>query len=370
MALEFNTLSFFNHFSNLEDPRIDRKKLYSLEEILFTTLCAVISGAESWYDIEDFGKARISFLKRFFPYENGIASHDTIGRLFSLLDPQNFKNCFIKWIQAVQENIPELISIDGKTIRRSFDRTKNKSAIHMISAFASSSRIVLGQSKVNNKTNEITAIPKLLDLLLIKGAIITIDAMGCQKTIAKKIIDKQAHYIFGLKGNQGNLLENVETYFEDTKNTYDYFEEADKGHGRIEIRKCWVTSDIDWLEGKKEWCNLHSIVKMENTRIIRDKETKEIHYYITDLEANAKKLLLAIRSHWAIENSLHWTLDMTFREDESRIRKMNAPENMSIIRHIVLNLLRKADEKISIRRRKKKAGWSDEYLENVLKNKF
>jgi len=240
----------------------------------------------------------------------------------------------------------------------------------MISAFASSTRIVLGQSKVDNKTNEITAIPKLLDLLLIKGAIITIDAMGCQKTIAKKIIENQAHYIFGLKGNQGNLLEDVATYFEDPQNTYDYFEETDKGHGRIEKRKCWVTSDIDWLETKKEWHNLHSIIKIESTRILRDKETKEIRYYITDLEANAQKLLLAIRSHWSIENSLHWTLDMTFREDESRIRKMNAPENMSIIRHIVLNLLRKADEKISIRRRKKKAGWSDEYLENVLKKNF
>ena len=235
MGLEFNTLSFFNHFSSLEDPRIDRKKLYSLEEILFTTLCAVICGAKSWYDIEDFGKARISFLKRFFVYENDIPYHDTIGSFFSLLDPQNFKECFIKWIQAIQKNIPELIALDGKTVRRSFDKTDNKAAIHMISAFASNSRIVLGQSKVDNKTNEITAIPKLLDLLLIKGAIITIDAMGCQKAIAKKIIEKKAHYIFGLKGNQGNLLENVSIYFEDKKNIYDYFEETDKGHGRIEI---------------------------------------------------------------------------------------------------------------------------------------
>lgn len=370
MALKFNTLSFFNYFSNLEDPRIERKKLYPLEEILFLTLCAVICGAESWYDIEDFGNARIAFLKKYFYYKNGIPSHDTIGRFFSLLDPENFRDSFILWVKNLQSNIPKLIAIDGKTLRRSFDKTNNKSAIHMISAFASNSRLVLGQKKVDQKTNEITAIPQLLDLLLIKGAIITIDAMGCQKEIAKKIIEKKAHYIFGLKGNQGNLFENVETYFQDTKNVYDYFEEANKEHGRIEIRKCWVTSNINWLDTKNDWCNLSSIIKVESTRIFSDKETKEIRYYITDLETNAEKILLAIRSHWSIENSLHWTLDMTFREDESRIRKKNAPENMSIIRHIVLNLLRKADEKISIRRRKKKAGWSNEYLTNVLKKNF
>ena len=370
MTLEFNTLSFFQYFSNLEDPRIDRKKLYPLEEILFTTLCAVICGADSWYDIEDYGKARIYFLKRFFPYKNDIPSHDTIGRFFSLLNPDNFKDCFIKWTNNLQSTIPELISIDGKTVRRSFDKSNNKSAIHMISAFASNTRIVLGQSKVDSKTNEITAIPKLLDLLIINGAIITIDAMGCQKNIAKKIIEKKGHYIFGLKGNQGNLLEDVKTYFTDKEANFDYFEDIDKGHGRIEIRKCWTTSNIDWLYSKKKWANLCSIIKIESIRIMNEKKTKEIRYYITSLEANSKKILFAIRSHWAIENSLHWILDMTFREDESRIRKKNAPENMSIIRHVVLNLLQKADEKISIRRRRKKAGWSDEYLENILKKKF
>ena len=367
MGLEYNTLTFFHYFSDLEDPRIDRKKLYPLEEILFLTLCAVICGAESWYDIEDFGKARINYLKRFFLYKNEIPSHDTIGRFFSLLDPKQFEKNFINWAQNLQENIPELISIDGKTLRRSFDRKSNKSAIHMISAFASNTRLVLGQKKVNDKTNEITAIPKLLDLLLLKGAIITIDAMGCQKEIAKKIVEKQANYIFGLKGNQGNLLENVETYFKDKDAIFDYYKDVDKGHGRIEIRKCWATSNIDWLDSKNQWSNLCSIIKLESTRIIKDKVTKEVRYYITSLDAKAKKLLFAIRSHWSIENSLHWTLDMTFREDESRIRKKNAPENISIVRHFVLNLLRKADEKISIRRRRKKAGWSDEYLENVLK---
>jgi predicted transposase YbfD/YdcC len=370
MTEEFTTFSFFRCFSELEDPRIDRKKLYPLEEILFTTLCSVICGSESWYDIEDFGEARISFLKSYFPYENGIPSHDTIGRFFSLLNPHQFNDCFIKWMQSLQENLPTLISIDGKTVRRSFDKTNNKFPIHMISAFASNSRLVLGQCKVDDKSNEIVAIPQLLDMLLIKGAIITIDAMGCQKKIAEKIVNQKAHYVLGLKENQENLLKKVIKHFEDIKNAFDYFEEVDKGHGRIEIRKCWASSDILGIDEKKLWPNLQSIIKIESKRIIGEKESKEIRYYITDLEPKAKNLLLAIRSHWSIENSLHWTLDMTFREDESRIRKKNAPENMAIIRRAVLNLLRLADEKISIRRRKKKAGWSNEYLENVLKKKF
>jgi len=370
MPLEFNTLSFFNHFSELEDPRIDRKKLYPLEEILFVTLCAVICGAESWYDIEDFGEARIRFLRRYYLFKNGIPSHDTIGRLFSLLDPTIFKDCFINWVKAIQVSIPELIAIDGKTLRHSFDKANNKPAIHMLSAFASNARLVLGQTKVDAKTNEITAIPKLLDLLVIKGAIITIDAMGCQKEIAKKIIDKNADYIFGLKGNQGDLHENIETYFNDKTLSFDCYEETDKGHGRIEIRKIYVTTSIDWLEQKKYWKGLSSIIKVESTRILQNKKTTEFRYYISSLKSSPQKILQAIRSHWGIENSLHWVLDLTFREDECRIRKKNAPENMAIIRHIVFNILQHADNKISIRRRKKKAGWSDEYLENVLKQKF
>lgn len=206
MPLEFSTFSFFKFFSELEDPRIDRRKLYPLHELLFTSLCAVICGAESWYDIEDFGEARINFLRRFFSYENGIPSHDTLGRFFSLLDPKQFEICFLKWMQALQENIPEFIAIDGKTLRRSFDKSGNKSAIHMISAFASNSRLVLGQNKVNEKTNEITAIPELLDLLLIKGAIITIDAMGCQKSIAKKNCRKASSLCFWLKGESRKFI--------------------------------------------------------------------------------------------------------------------------------------------------------------------
>jgi predicted transposase YbfD/YdcC len=247
---------------------------------------------------------------------------------------------------------------------------QKKKAIHMISAFASNTRLVLGQSKVEDKTNEITAIPKLLDLLLIKGAVITIDAMGCQKDIVNKIREKNGDYVLAVKGNQKDLYEQIATYFEDKKAEMNFYEDVDKGHGRIEIRKCFATSKIDWLDNKNEWTDLKSIIKIESIRITSDKETSETRYYITNIEDNAERLLKAIRSHWSIENSLHWTLDMTFREDESRIRKNNAPENVSILRHIILNLLRTADDKISIRRRRKKAGWSNEYLANVLKQKF
>jgi predicted transposase YbfD/YdcC len=273
-------------------------------------------------------------------------------------------------MQNLQKNLPDHIAIDGKTVRRSFDKVKEKKAIHMISAFASNTRLVLGQSKVGDKTNEITAIPKLLDLLLIKGAIITIDAMGCQKDIVNKIREKQGDYVLAVKGNQKDLYENITTYFGDKTVKFNFHEEVDKGHGRIEIRKCFATSKIDWLDTKNEWTDLKSIVKIDSTRIIGDKETKETRYYITNINDDAEKLSKAIRSHWSIENSLHWTLDMTFREEESRIRKKNAPENIAVLRHVILNLLRNADDKISIRRRRKKAGWSDDYLENVLKKNF
>lgn len=369
MVLEFKTLKFFNYFSELEDPRIDRKKLYPLDEILLTTVCAVICGAENWQDISDFGEARISYLKKFLPYQNGIPSHDTFGRVFSMLNPENFRNCFIQWMQSFQEEL-SVVSIDGKTLRRSFDKLKDQKPIHIISAFASNVRLVMGQKKVNSKTNEITEIPKLLDLLLLKDSIVTIDAMGCQKEITHKILEKNADYILALKGNHGDLYDDVKTYLQETKNL-NFYEDIDKGHGRIEIRKCFSTENIEWLSDKKKWKGLKTILMIESTKIINDKESKENRFYISSLEANSEKLLKAVRSHWAIENSLHWVLDVTFREDESRIRKKNAPENMAIIRHIVLNMLKKAEVKnISIRRRRKKAGWSNEYLDNVLKQKF
>lgn len=375
--LEFNGVSFLNHFSQLEDPRIERKKLYPLNEIFLVTLTATICGAESWRDLEIFGFEKLDFLRQFLPFVNGIPSHDTFARVFSLIDPKMFGECFIQWVKSLQEVVPELISIDGKTLRRSFDKAHSKSAIHLVSAFASESRLVLAQVKVDEKSNEITAIPSLLNLLAIKGAIITIDAMGCQKDIAQVITEKKGDYVLALKGNQGALHDQVKDHFElEQKNEFkgvkhDYHSEYDKGHGRIEHRECWTTNQIDWIEGTKDWAGLSSIAMVKSKRIIGDKETTETRYYISSLTSNAQLIARSVRAHWSIENTLHWTLDVTLNEDASRIRARNAPENMAIIRRIGLNLLQKAKPKdMSIKGLRKGAGWSKRILEDVLRQKI
>jgi predicted transposase YbfD/YdcC len=375
--LEFAGIPFLNHFSQIEDPRINRKKLYPLTEVFLITLCGTICGAESWRDLEMFGIQKLDFLRQFLPFDNGVPSHDTFGRIFSLIDPKKFGDCFIDWVKAIQEEIPALISIDGKTIRRSYDKTTNKAAIHLVSAFASEARLALGQVKINDKSNEITAIPVLLNLLAIKGAIVTIDAMGCQRSIAADITNKGADYVLALKGNQGQLLEQVKDYFVlEKQNNFkdvqcDYFEETDKGHGRIEIRRCWATEDINWIENKQGWQSLKSIALIESTRIVNSKTTTERRYFISSLPAKAQLIARSVRSHWAIENSLHWILDVTLNEDGSRIRARNAPENIAIIRKAGLNMLQLAKTKdVSIRGLRKAAGWSDEILKHILLQKI
>jgi predicted transposase YbfD/YdcC len=375
--LDFNGASFLNYFSQLEDPRINRKKLYPLNEIFLVTLAATICGAESWRDLEMYGNQKINFLKQFLPFNNGIPSHDTFARVFSLIDPKSFGLCFTNWVKSIQKEMPEFINIDGKTLRRSFDRANSKSAMHMVSAFASEARLVLAQVKVDEKSNEITAIPDLLNLLAIKGSIITMDAMGTQKSIAKLIIDKDGNYVLALKGNHGNLLDQVKDHFEiEKKNEFNALKhdkhiEYDKGHGRVERRECIVTDAINWIEGIKDWSGIKSIAMAQSTRSIGDKETIEIRYYISSLPANAHLIARAIRAHWSIENSLHWTLDVTLNEDSSRIRVRNAPENIAIIRRIGLNLLQNAKNKdISIKGLRKSAGWSNEVLENILSQNF
>lgn len=368
----FRSVTFLDCFTELEDPRLERHKLYPLNEILLTTLCAKICDAESWEDIQDFGEAKIEFLRKYLPYENGIPSHDTFARVFSLIDPKQFKSCFIEWMKELELRPSEVISIDGKTLRGSFDRADEQKAIHMVSAFASNARLVLGQEKVSEKSNEITAIPKLLDALLITGGIVTIDAMGCQKSIASKIRDKRADYVLSLKGNHGDFHDDVRTYFEGiAKGDLEEHEACDKGHGRIEIRKCRVCRNIDWLTQKTKWRDLSCIVEIESVRIERGKETRETRYYISSLKTSAKEIAKVIRSHWSIENSLHWVLDVTFNEDKSRIRKKNGPENMAIVKHTVLNLLRQnGDEKTSLKRRRRRASYSEAYLADILQKKF
>ena len=371
--------SVIKHFSNLKDPRINRKKLYPLMEIIFVVLCGSICGAESWRDFVIFGNGKVEFLRQYFHFKNGIPSKNTFARVFSALCPEAFKSCFIEWVKSLQENLKDIIAIDGKTLRGSFDTTKGQSAIHMVSAFATQAKLVLGQQKVSDKSNEITAIPLLLEMLELKGSIITIDAMGCQKTIAKKIIEEEADYVFSLKGNHGTLHEDVELFFKtecdknESKFIIDQCEETDAGHGRIEKRECWATDKIDWLEQKDEWKGLNAIVMIKETREKGDKKSIERHFFITSLPANSKLIASAVRAHWKIENTLHWTLDMTFREDASRIREKNASENMAIIRHTALNMLKNAKKsmkEMSIKALRKLAGWRNDTLELVLQQNF
>jgi len=369
---DFSSISFLDYFSDIEDPRLDRHKLYPLNEIFLTTLCAKICDAESWEDVQDFGEAKIDFLRQYLPYKNGIPSHDTFSRVFSLINPKQFKICFVNWVENMQKELPKFVSIDGKTLRGSHDREEGQKAIHMVSAFASNTRLVLGQERVKEKSNEITAIPKLLEVLFLKGAVVTIDAMGCQKTIAEKIRSKEANYLLALKGNQGDLNEDIRTYFEgEIGGNLDIYKSYDKGHGRIEIRRYKVSKEIEWLEQKSEWKDLKCIIEVESTRIIKDKEANEKRYFISSLEGTAEEIGKAIRSHWSVENQLHWVLDVTFNEDKSRIRKRNGPENMAIVKHVVLNLLRlNNDHKTSLKRRRRRAIYKDEYLEQILKIKF
>lgn len=371
---EINPSNIIHHFSKMKDPRLERNKLHLLIDIIVITICAVICHCETWDEIALYGKYKIKWLKKFLSLPNGIPSHDTFRRVFLLLDPKQLQECFASWVKSMQtDEEGEIISIDGKTIRRSFDKKDGKHAIHMVNAWANKNRLVLGQIKTDDKSNEITAIPELLKLLDIKGCLVTLDAMGCQKKIAKKIIEAKANYLFSLKGNHEIIHDNVKEFFEDAIErefkdvTHDYHKTVDKGHGRIEIRECFTVSDIDWLEEKKDWLGLQTIGVIRATREIGDKKTTELRYFISSLPNNAKLFAEAVRAHWGVENSLHWVLDIVFNEDDSRIRKDNSPENFAIIRRIAMNLMKKdTKSKHSLKARRKRAGWDDEYLEYLL----
>jgi predicted transposase YbfD/YdcC len=372
--MEQDVPAFSKYFISIDDPRIDRAKKHSLQDILIVAICAVICGAEGWEDIELFGKARISWFKTFLDLSNGIPGHDTFRRVFERLSPDQFRTCFTSWIKAVQIFTEgEIIPIDGKVLRRSFDNASSKEAIHMVSAWASKNGMVLGQQKVDDKSNEITAIPKLLERLCIRGCIVTIDAMGCQKNIATQIISQQGDYVLALKGNQGALHADVLLAFESmspevlTQKMDDYYRTIDGEHGRIETRKYWMTSNIDWLPQHHAWTGLTSVGIVESIREIGNSVSLERRYYITSLEVNAQKFANAVRSHWGIENSLHWCLDVTFNEDKSRIRKDNAPENFAVLRHIALNLLKQENsKKLSVRKKRLLSGWDNNYLVEIL----
>jgi len=364
------------HFGDLTDPRIDRTKLHKLLDILVIAICAVIAGADNWKDIADFGQAKIDWFKTFLELPNGIPSHDTFNRVFARLDPQEFQNGFISWVSAMSEVIAgQVIAIDGKVLRRSHDRGIGKAAITMVSAWASANRLVLGQVKVDDKSNEITAIPQLLQALEVSGCIVTIDAIGCQTEIAETIIDQQADYVLSLKDNQGNLFEDVHLLFEDLEKsqykayTFGYHKTVNKNHGRLEIRECWTISDAEvlrHLRGFMNWKNLLTVSRIRAQRLVGEESSCEDRYHIASI-TGAKRVLWAVRSHWGIENELHWTLDIAFDEDRCRVRKDNGPENFAILRHIALNLLKQEKTcKRGIKGKRLLAGWKEDFLLKVL----
>ena len=373
--------SIEHHFADLDDPRIDRTKLHKLLDIVVIAICAVICGADDWVAVETFGNAKHGWFKKFLELPNGIPSHDTFGRVFGQLDPDQFGTCFHNWISAVSEiTAGQVIAIDGKTLRRSHDKELGKRAIVMVSAWATANHLVLGQVKVDDKSNEITAIPELLRVLKISDCIITIDAIGCQKEIVADIVRRDADYVLALKDNQGNLYQDVELLFDDLEASgfsaykYTQFRTVNKGHGRIEIRQCWTISDSDvlrCLRGTNDWQRLKAVMKVRAERRIGQKRTVEERYYITSLEGDAQRLLDCTRTHWHIENRLHWVLDIAFREDECRIRKECGAQNFAILRHIALNLLKQEKTaKMGIKGRRLKAGWDEGYLLKVLSGLF
>jgi predicted transposase YbfD/YdcC len=367
------SLSLQKSFDSLEDPRVDRNKKHLLLDIIILTLCAVISGAEGWESIEQFGEEKQNWLRKWIPLENGIPSHDCIARVISRILPSQMTECFIAWTQSVaQITEGEVVAIDGKTARHSYNRKDNLGAIHMVSAWANKAGMSLGQVKTEAKSNEITAIPALLQMLEIKGCIITIDAMGCQTEIAAKIIEKQADYALAVKDNQKLLHEAIVDYFEEAIAAnkpnlcqLQRHEETDAGHGRIETRRFYLSTCLDTLPDAGRWKGLKSIGMVESERTAKGETSIERRHYICSL-TDVKPFAHAVRAHWGVENSLHWVLDVTFREDDSRIRTGYAPENFNIIRQLSINLLKKEPSKLSIKRKRFKASLSDEFREEVI----
>jgi predicted transposase YbfD/YdcC len=371
-------LVFLGYFSDLPDPRQAGKITYPLQEILLLCLLAVLAGAEGFVDIARFGKKKIELLRRFLPFKDGTPSHDQLGDIFATLDAAAFQRCFVAWVAKLIGVSADVVAIDGKTVRRSSHKRGGKAAIHMVSAFAARQRLVLGQVKVADKSNEIVAIPALLDMLAIEGAIVTIDAMGCQREIARKVVDKKADYILALKGNQGSLREDVELFadeqkangFKDTKVTKHKTVDAD--HGRIETRTYTVIHDVAWLQERHEWPGLQGVVMVESQREIPGPSMsantfeRETRFYITSLAWVAEQIGPAVRAHWMIENGLHWVLDMNFRDDECRVRTDHAPANFTTIKHMALNLIRRAPGKDSLRLRQKVAAWDDDFLASLI----
>lgn len=363
------------YFAELPDPRMNRTKLHLLGDILTITICAVICGAEGWVQVAQFGRCKRKWFETFLALPNGIASHDTFGRVFAMLDPTAFEACFLRWIaDLATASEGRLIAIDGKTLRRSLDAANGKAAIHMVSAWCAANHLVLGQVATDAKSNEITAIPELLKLLDLQGSVVTIDAIGCQKKIAAQIVDQGGDYVLQLKGNQGGLHDETALLFDQCLRDdclgipYTSAATTNGGHGRVEQRRIWVTPETGWFAERGKWKNLRSLVRVEARRTVNGKTSVEYRYYISSLTAeDPARMLALIRGHWGIENSLHWSLDIAFREDDCRIRRGHAAENFSRLNRIALNLLKsETQQKVGIKTKRLVAGWDHDYLLKVL----
>jgi len=371
--------SIEKHFSGLTDPRTGNATQHKFMEILIIAICATICGADGWSDIELFGKKEKKWLKTFLELPKGIPSHDTFGRVFAHIKPEEFQNRFVDWVKAIEKlTNGQVIAIDGKQLRGSHNHETGKEAIYMVSAWATANQLVLGQRKVDEKSNEITAIPELLNLLEIAGCIVTLDALGTQTNIAKTIVDGGGDYLLAVKENQGHLFHDIEYLFEtDATNHFEqvihsYAKAVNKGHGRLETRECWAIDNdtyLAYLRGRNNWKGLKSIVRIVSKRQIGKKVETQIRYFISSLSANAKTILRVKRSHRQIENQLHWVLDIAFREDHSRVRKDCAAENLAVLRHMALNLLKnEKTAKGGIHAKRLQAAWDQDYLLTVLRS--
>lgn len=370
MTLQTQPESLAFHFSTLNDPRREHLREHSLIDILLISVCAMLCGAEGFVDFEQFGNAKLEFLRGFLALPNGVPSHDTFARVFAMLDPERFAECFQRWTESLRRAVgAEVVAIDGKSLRRSMDRGQGKSPIHMVSAWAQENRLVLGQVKVDEKSNEVTAIPELLRALKLAGCIVTIDAMGTQTKIASEIIAAKADYVLALKGNQSTLHEEVKTFLEDAQAegfpdiAHEFRKTEEKAHGRVEARCYWICGEVEWLTHHGRWAGLRSIGMVESTRTVGGKVSVERRFYITSLEPDVASFARAVRGHWAIENTLHWSLDVSLNEDQNRVRTGHAAQNLARLRHITLNLLQRETKlKRGIKGKQRNAAWDLSYL--------
>jgi predicted transposase YbfD/YdcC len=371
------SLSFFDHFGPLQEPRVERTKLHPLSNIVFIAVCALLGGANDFVGMQKFGTSKRTWFEKYLDLTNGIPSHDTFGRVIGALDPEQFIQCFVNWVQAFASTEPgRLVSIDGKTARASLDREAGQNPLHVVSAWGRATRLVLGQVAVAEKSNEITAIPKLLELLELSGAVVTIDAMGCQKEIASKIRERGADYVLAVKGNQEHLEEDIINHFAQLDEAVEQgrgpgdattWTTNEDGHGRKEERRSLATLAPDWLRGRDEWKDLRSVCRVTRLYEERGEFKSEVRYFISSLPADARQLGEAVRGHWGIENGLHWVLDMAFAEDRSRARKEHAQENLALLRRWALSLLRQDKTMVgSIEKKRLMAGWNEKNLEKLL----